>query len=66
MICVQCKQQDKRSKVYPGQSFTTLMAANPYYDEEGVYRSNDPNVTTVDYECSNLHRFRIKAGPGTR
>lgn len=32
-------------------SMSTLMAANPYYDEDGVYQFNDPNTITSSYKC---------------
>ena len=63
MICNQCRDEGKRSKVYPGVSTRTLMWAQPYYDEVGRYHHNDPNTTTTEYTCSNRHRWVTRAGP---
>ena len=57
MICEQCKETGQRSRVYPGGSTSTLMMAHPYYDEDGVYHENDPNISTQYFSCSNRHRW---------
>ena len=57
MICDQCRCAGQRSRVYPGQMSTTLMASSPYYDEDGNYVHVDPNTTTEHFRCSNGHRF---------
>ena len=50
MICEQCREQGLKSKVFPGTTFVTAMAWQPYYDEDGNYVNNDPNVHTTDYQ----------------
>jgi hypothetical protein len=60
MRCPQCKEESKKSVVYPGLSTTTLMGWFPYYDEEGNYHNHDPNIHTTAYRCSNEHRWIIK------
>ena len=42
----------------------TLMYSAPYYDENGVYHHEDPNVYTTEYECSLGHIFEVKSGQG--
>ena len=58
MICGQCEREGKKSKVYVGLPTGTLMGWVSYYDEDGNYVNEDPNVTTTDYSCSNGHRFQ--------
>ena len=60
MTCDQCRRDGKRSRVYPGVGTTTLMASHPYYDEDGRYVNDDPNITTTPYSCSNGHRWSTK------
>jgi hypothetical protein len=57
MICKQCKDEEKQSKVYPVLSSTTLMGWAPYYDKEGKYHNHDPNTTTTRLSCSNGHSW---------
>lgn len=57
MICKTCKDEGKKSEVYPGMAMTTLMYCRPYYDEEGTYHHHDRNTTTTDYRCSNGHAW---------
>ena len=33
------------------------MGWQPYYDEDGNYVNNDPNIHTAHYSCSNDHRW---------
>ena len=33
------------------------MGWQPYYDDDGVYVNNDPNIHTAHYSCSNDHRW---------
>jgi len=60
MICPECKKENKKSRVYLGSSFTTLMAPVPYYDEDGRLHVHDPNITTISYSCSNGHSWTVK------
>jgi hypothetical protein len=53
MICPQCREAGKKSRVYVGGNYTTCMYSPPFYDEEGRYHNHDPNSTTTDYTCSN-------------
>jgi len=57
MICPECKKLGKKSLVYPGACMSTLLAAIPYYDEDGNYHFNDPNTVTQGYSCSNGHHW---------
>ena len=58
MKCPGCKGEP--SKVYPGRISTTLLGHQPYYDENGVYHDNNPNITTRRYRCSRGHRFVLE------
>jgi hypothetical protein len=54
MKCPRCVEQGLRSKIYPGASMSTGMASNPYFDEDGNYHNDDPNIRT-SYCCSEGH-----------
>ena len=60
MMCPICVDQGTRSRVTPGDRFTTLMGHSPYYDEDGQYHIHDPNTVTVEYGCSHGHRWEEK------
>ena len=64
MICPQCEAAGERSRVYPGPVDVTLLAANPYYDEDGVYVSDDPNTRTQNFRCSTGHRWTARTTRG--
>jgi len=36
------------------------MAWTPYYDEDGAYHNDDPNIHTTCYKCSEGHIFRVQ------
>ena len=57
MKCPECQKQGLKSKVYVGSSTTTLLAFQPYYDEEGNYHYDDPNTIYTSYSCSNGHSW---------
>ena len=57
MICQRCQTAGDRSRVYPGCATETLMAIQPYYDEDGVYVNDDPNTRAQHFECSNGHKW---------
>lgn len=60
MICEKCKEQGLKSRVYTGCGMTTLMYCPPFYDEEGKHHTHDSNTTTIQYECSNGHKWSDK------
>ena len=55
MKCPECVKEGKRSRVFVGGSFTTLMGFYPYYDDDGEYHSHDPNKKTTQFSCGNGH-----------
>lgn len=57
MKCEKCVEQGLRSTIHIGASTSTLIAVSSYYDEDGNYRLDDPNVTTTGYSCSNGHHW---------
>lgn len=57
MKCPECIAEEKTSRVFPGGSSVTLLGHQPYYDEEGVYHSHDPNWFSTSYRCSNGHSW---------
>jgi hypothetical protein len=61
MQCPICSSAGQSSKVYPGATFVTAMAWQPYYDEAGKYHDHDPNGNTTHYRCSLGHEFEVTA-----
>jgi hypothetical protein len=61
MICTQCHDEGRRSKVYDEGSTMTLLAAQTFYDEDGNKHFHDPNGQTTHYRCSNGHRWQEAA-----
>lgn len=59
MKCPRCVGEGKRSQVYAGGGFSTLVACQPFYDEDGIYHSHDLNTQTWNYSCSNGHRWTV-------
>lgn len=57
MICTQCKNENRKSNVYPGNGISMLMFCDPYYDENGIYHFHDLNRHTQQYSCSNGHEW---------
>jgi hypothetical protein len=55
--CPECVKAGLRSTVQVGYGTTTLLASRPYYDEDGVLHSHDPNRTSQTYGCSNGHEW---------
>lgn len=66
MKCPECVKLGKRSTVTPGMSMTTCMGWSPgYYDEDGKWiESEDPNIHTTEYSCSNGHRWGVQTRAG--
>lgn len=62
MRCHECQKAGQKSRVFPGMSTTTSMYSPPYYDEEGVYHSHDPNTLVTSYSCSNGHTWTDTSG----
>ena len=61
-ICPECKKLGQKSTVYQGVAYSTLLASTAHYDESGKYHYNDPNTTTICYECSKGHGFSTANG----
>ncbi len=57
MKCPFCEQEGKKSKVTIGPGGSTLMGYSVFYDEDGQFHNHDPNTHSVQYACSNGHRF---------
>jgi hypothetical protein len=55
--CSICEKSKARYRVYCGVTSTTMMGWTPYYDEDGRYISEDPNITSTSYSCSNGHSW---------
>jgi len=61
-VCVECKKLGEKSSIYANGSSSTLMSGGPpYWDEDGIYHSHDPNTITSAYSCSKGHAFTIKS-----
>lgn len=60
MICKQCADEGKTSRVYPpGAELVTCAYYPPFYDEQGKYHVHDGNWRTGQYRCSNGHRWTV-------
>jgi hypothetical protein len=60
MICQKCKAEGKKSRVnVPMGGFSTCMAWQNYYDEDGKYHHHDPNSHSSTYSCSEGHRWHV-------
>jgi len=57
MKCPTCVDEGLKSQVTPTGTYTTLMAFNRYYDEDGTWHSHDPNEHTTRYHCSVGHSW---------
>lgn len=55
--CEACQEQKLKSKVFCDGETRTLLGWKPYYDEEGVYHSHNPNNAQECYKCSNGHMW---------
>ena len=60
MICQMCEETGLKSKLYILDSSSTLMSITQYYDENGNFVIEDPNIITTKYNCSNGHTFKVK------
>lgn len=58
MICPQCEAAGERSRVYPGGIEVTILHVQEYWDEDGVFVSDNPNTRTQSFACSNGHNWR--------
>ncbi len=63
IICPTCSDEDELSRVSVGATFVTLMAWQPYYDEQGDYHSHDPNQHTTSYHCTRGHDWSRDTKP---
>src|SRR3989338_2501178 len=57
-LCPECKELGQKSTVCVGSSSMTLMGSRPYYDEDGHYHNENPNLIMTDYRCSRGHKWR--------
>jgi hypothetical protein len=62
--CPECKKLGLKSTVTEGWSTITCMAPASWYDENGVYHYDDPNITTKEYSCSRGHGWVEKTRQG--
>lgn len=63
-ICPKCKKFGLKSRVTYGGSQVTLMNTHSWYDEEGNFHYDDPNITTSSYWCSEYHTFITREQKG--
>lgn len=57
VLCPVCVEKELKSTVRPGMSTRTTMGWDQYYDEKGVYHSDDPNISTTEWYCSRGHEW---------
>jgi hypothetical protein len=58
MKCPLCVEQGLRSTVRSLGATVTLLGHRPWWDEDGVYHSHDPNRHTMEFCCSKEHIWR--------
>ena len=58
MKCKECVAAGKKSRLYVGESYTNLVYVKPFYDEDGKYHSHGGNTSTINYSCSNGHKYQ--------
>jgi hypothetical protein len=63
MKCCECEAAGLRSRVYVAASIRTAVGWRSYYDEDGNFVDNDPNVTATSYVCTNGHKWKAFDGP---
>jgi hypothetical protein len=57
MICLECKEQGLKSKVYNLGEESTTVGYLPFRDEDGNQHHHDGNRITVQYRCSKGHNW---------
>lgn len=57
MKCAECVAEGERSTITPLGGYTNLLGWSPFYDEDGVYHSHDPNKHVSMYHCSRGHMW---------
>ena len=57
VLCPVCVNKDLKSTVWAGISTRTAMGWNRYYDENGVFHDDDPNIRTTKWYCSRGHEW---------
>ena len=55
MNCPICKN----SNVIVISGMITSAYCIPFYDENGNYHIHDGNISTIEYECSKHHRWKV-------
>ena len=62
MKCPTCVAEGVRSRLTISPGMTTLMYSAPYYDEDGIYHSHDPNTTSFGWQCTEGHKGNSERG----
>ena len=60
-LCPTCQEEKQKSIVYVMRSSMTQMMSIPYYDEDGRYHNDDPNMIMNEYRCSRGHQWRTSS-----
>jgi hypothetical protein len=61
MICKECQESGRVSRVFERGGVVTALAHQAYFDEQGRRHSHDPNVHSQSYSCSNGHNWTTGA-----
>lgn len=56
-FCPECIKEGKKSSINIGPRFSTSMNIIEYYDENGYYHFENPNIITTHFSCSNGHNW---------
>lgn len=57
MKCLECIENGEKSHVYYGKTTSTCIIVNSYYNEDGKFVFDNPNIYITNYSCSNNHRW---------
>jgi len=58
MICVLCRNENKKSRVYVMDvQYDSKEAQDRFFDEDGKWHVHDPNPTNTTYHCTNNHEW---------
>jgi hypothetical protein len=60
VLCPECQAAGLKSTVTSDGGGVTLMAYQPFWDEQGRRHNHDPNATQTRYRCSNGHHWQTR------
>jgi hypothetical protein len=64
-FCPVCKLLGLKSVIIEGMTTSTAMGTISYFDEDGKYHYDNPNIYTTNYRCSLGHEWQESTRNGT-